>query len=172
VESNQKYNPEIRESEELSKPLGEVMLPMVICGFVGVVFTVFLSVIGIYDGIDEALKKYYMAKPFYMVEYSEWSEVWDWLLVVLLSFGISFTVLDTDKRWRRIVIIVLFSVVVLLTSPVLMLCDVFWSPVILFVGMFWSWIFAFVYSCQHTMPCELLIPKVNENLNDQSSCPD
>lgn len=146
-----------------AKAAGELMLPTVICGVVGCVLTIILSVIGRYEGIDLWLQEYYTGEPFYMAESGGWNEGWNWVLVLVLTFGVSFTVLDTDMKWRRVMIILLACVVILLSSPVLMLWDVFWSPVMVFVGVLWSWICAFIYSCQHTMPCELLLPcKVKE----------
>lgn len=164
-------NEHISKQEEVSasgksvkpaKPAGEVMNPALICGAVGAVLTIILSLVNRYDGIDTALKSFYMSDPFYMVESNGIHKAWDWLLVVVLSFGISFAVLDIDKVWRRVMIILLGSVVILLSSPVLMLWDVFWSPVTVFIGVFWSWMCSFIYSCQHVMPCELLILKVNK----------
>ena len=149
-----------------AKPVGEVMLPAVICGVVGTVLTVILSVIGRYEGVDLGLKEYYMGEPFYMKESSGWHEGWNWLLVVLLTFGVSFAVLDTDRKWRRVMVILLASVVILMSSPVLMLWEVFWSPVMIYVGVLWSWICAFIYSCQHTMPCELFVPVRSEVKNE------
>ncbi|MGJ8656756.1 MAG: hypothetical protein ACSHX6_09910 [Akkermansiaceae bacterium] len=140
------------------KPEGEVMLPALICGAVGAVLTIILSVIDRYEGVGLALKEYYMGEPFYMAESSGWHVAWDWVLVLLFTFGISFAVLDTDKKWRRVMMILLLSAVVILSSPVLMLWDVFWSPMTVFVGVLWSWICAFIYSCQHRMPCEMLVP--------------
>jgi hypothetical protein len=185
------------KAEPKTKPLGEVMLPALICGAVGAVLTIILALIGRYGDLDLGLKEYYMGEPFYMSESSSggWHPAWDWILVLALTFGVSFAVLDTDKQWRRVMIILLFSVVVILSSPVLMLWDVFWSPMTVFVGVLWSWMCAFIYSCQHTMPCELLLPPklIAENKQgidispleeaeqtpeekyqpkDQSSCPD
>ena len=149
-----------------SKPLGEVRTPALICGTVGAVLTIILALIGSYSGLDLSLKEYFQGKPFYLPESStggsggsgSWHPTWDWLLVMLLTFGVSFAVLDTDKRWRRVMIILLLSVVVILCSPVLMLWGVFWSPITVFVGVLWSWICAFIYSCQHTMPCAIWLP--------------
>lgn len=141
-----------------TKPEGEVLRPALICGAVGAVLTIILSVIGRYDGLGLALKEYYMGEPFYMTDSSGWHMGWDLVLVMILTFGVSFAVLDTDKKWRRVMMILLLSVVVLMSSPVLMLWDVFWSPLMVFVGVLWSWICAFIYSCQHIMPCELLLP--------------
>lgn len=137
-----------------------MLTPALICGAVGAVLTIILALIGRYTGLDLSLKEYYMGEPFYMPESSSggWHPAWDWLLVTVLTFGVSFAVLDTDKQWRRVMLILLFSVVVVVSSPVLMLWDVFWSPVTVFIGVFWSWMCAYIYSCQHTMPCELLLP--------------
>lgn len=143
------------------KPLGEVTSPALICGAVGAVLTVILALLGSYEGLDTRLKDYYMSEPFYMRDSSAWHPVWDWILVLLLTFGVSFAVLDTDKKWRRIMIILLASTVVIFTSPVMMLWDVFWSPLMAFVGIAWSWICSFIYTCQHTMPCELPQPIEN-----------
>jgi len=180
-----------------TKPLGEVMLPAFICGVVGAVLTIILALIGRYADLDLSLKEYYMGEPFYMPESSSagWHPAWDWFLVIVLTFGVSYSVLDTDKQWRRVMIILLFAVVVILSSPVLMLWDVFWSPITVFIGVLWSWMCAFIYSCQHTMPCELLLPsklkaEMKQEIDispldehekppeekyqpkDQSSCPD
>ncbi len=199
MEPNSEHNSEQSDQQTSSKPkpLGEVLTPALICGAVGAVLTIILALIGRYGGLDLSLKEYYMGEPFYMPESSSSGlhPAWDWLLVTLLTFGISFAVLDTDKQWRRVMIILFFSVVVILASPVLMLWDVFWSPVTVFVGVFWSWMCAYIYSCQHTMPCELLLlpkllaekkkeidispldhpektPEKKYQPKDQSSCPD
>jgi hypothetical protein len=200
TKSQSKTRPGIKaesNSTPKTKPLGDVLMPALICGTVGAVLTIILALIGIYGTLDLSLKEYYMAKPFYMPEpsLSISSPVWSWLLVVALTFGISFAVLDTDKQWCRVMMILLLSLVVILASPVLMLWEVFWSPVTVFVGVLWSWICAFIYSCQHTMPCEFLVPSklkvelkektdfsplleqesdLEENYKpkDQSSCPD
>ncbi len=142
------------------RPLGELVVPAIICGAVGAVLTIILGLVGRYVSIDLTLKEYYMGEPFYLREWSAGGvhAGWDWLLAVVFTFGVSFAVLDTDKIWRRVMLILLFSVVLLMASPVLMLWDVFWSPVLVFVGVLWSWMCAFIYSCQHVMPCELLLP--------------
>ena len=196
-EQHQPGTQNVLQSESITKPLGEVMTTALTCGVIGAVLTIILALIGWYDGLDSSLKEYYMAEPFYMPEpvWTAWYSVWDMMMVVVLTFGVSFAVLDTDKKWRRVMIILLLSVVVILASPVLMLWDVFWSPVTVFVGVLWSWICAFIYSCQHTMPCELLLPtpllqdkKVEPDIfpmidqkksaeekyqpKEQSSCPD
>jgi hypothetical protein len=162
VEPNSEHISEqsLPQTASKSKPLGEVLTPALICGAVGAVLTIILALIGRYAGLDLSLKEYYMGEPFYMPESSSggWHPAWDWLLVTVLTFGVSFAVLDTDKQWRRVMIILLFSVLVIISSPVLMLWDVFWSPVTVFIGVFWSWMCAYIYSCQHTMPCELLLP--------------
>lgn len=140
------------------KPLGEVALPVFTCGFVGAVFTITLAILGWYDGLNVDLKAYYMGAPFYMPETSVTLPFfWDVLLIVFLSFGVSYAVLDIDREWRRVLVLLLLSVVVIFSSPVLMLWNVFWSPLMVFVGVLWSWMCAFIYSCQHTMPCELLL---------------
>ncbi len=199
MEPNSEHNSEQSDQQTSSKPkpLGEVLTPALICGAVGAVLTIILALIGRYGGLDLSLKEYYMGEPFYMPESSSggWHPAWDWFLVLILTFGISFAVLDTDKQWRRVMIILLFSVVVILSSPVLMLWDVFWSPVTVFIGVLWSWMCAYIYSCQHTMPCELLLlpkliaqkkqeidisplqeqektPEEKYQPKDQSSCPD
>ena len=158
MEPTSEHQSEIQTNKTPAKPLGEVLVPMLICGVVGFVLTIILSVIGMYDGLNISLKEYYMGEPFYMPESSGWDVAWDWLIVVVLTFGVSYAVLDTDKSWRRVMLILLTAVVVILSSPALMLWDVFWSPVTVFVGVLWSWICAFTYSSQHTMPCELLVP--------------
>ncbi len=158
MEPTSQHTAAIQEPHTANKPLGEVAMPGLICGSVGAILTIILSLAGRYNGLALSLKEFYMAEPFYMTEASSLHFGWDWLFVLLLTFGVSFAVLDTDKKWRRLMIILLASVVVIFSSPVLMLWDVFWSPVIVFVGLIWSWICAFIYSCQHTMPCELLLP--------------
>lgn len=149
----------LSETSKPIKPEGEVLTPALICGAVGAVLTITLSLIGRYASLDLTLQEYYMAAPFYMPEPNPegWHPLWDWVLVIALSFGVSFAVLDTDKKWRRLMIILMFSVVIIFASPVLMLWDVFWSPITVFIGVLWSWICAFIYSCQHTMPCEILL---------------
>ncbi len=143
-------------AKQQAKPLGEVMVPAVMCGAAGAVLTIILAVIGWYDGMNADLKAYFMAKPFYMQANSvkDWTSTLDIVLAMFLCLGISFAVLDTDKQWRRVMLILLLFVVVIFSSPVLMLWDVFWSPVTVLIGVLWSWICAYIYSCQHRMPCE------------------
>jgi hypothetical protein len=141
-----------------SKPQGEVVLPAFTCGFIGALLTITLSILGWHDGLNVDLKAYYIGPPFYMPETSLTLHFfWEVMIVVLLSFGVSYAVLDIDRKWRRVMVFLLLSVVVIFSSPVLMLWDVFWSPVMVFVGVLWSWMCAFIYSCQHIMPCELLL---------------
>lgn len=148
----------LMNSVENTKPKGEVVIPALVCGMVGIVLTTILSLIGRYKGIDQILKESYLAEPFRMEDSYTLHGAWNWFFVLLLSFGISFSVLDSDKIWRRVMLFLLALVVTMMASPVFMMWDIFWSPVMVVVGLLWSWFCAFIYSVQHAMPCELSVP--------------
>jgi len=163
VEPNQQHiSKQVAPTEAVkptkSKPKGDLVIPALICGFVGIVLTTILSLINRYKGVDQMLKEKYIAEPFLMKESIALHNAWNWLLVLIVCYGISFAVLDSDKIWRRVMLFFLALVIVVMGSPVLMLWDVFWSPMMVLVGLIWSWVCAFIYSVQHIMPCELLAP--------------
>jgi len=168
VESNNQHIPEPNNNNSVAepsnkpktepKPKGEVLIPALICGSVGTVLTTILSLINNYRGFDLSLKLKYEAEPFFIQECTNLHGAWNWMLVLVVCFGIAFAVLDSDKVWRRITLFFLSAVIIVMASPVLMLWEVFWSPCMVVVGLLWSWFCAFIYSVQHTMPCELLAP--------------
>jgi len=158
VDSNLRINSKISKSSKPSKPQGEVMIPALVCGSVGIVLATILSLINRFKSPDQLLKEKYMAEPFLMPDVPMLHGGWNLILVLIVCFGISFAVLDSDKIWRRVMLFFLALVIVVMGSPVLMMWDVFWSPCMLVVGLLWSWFCAFIYSLQHTMPCELLVP--------------
>ena len=172
MESNHQYNPERSSQRTLvaepnnrpetlkpkPKPKGEVLIPALICGSVGTVLTTILFLINRYKSFDLSLKLKYETEPFLIQECTNLHGVWNWLLVLIVCFGISFAVLDSDRIWRRVTLFFLSLVIMIMASPVLMMWEVFWSPCMVVVGLLWSWFCAFIYSVQHTMPCELLAP--------------
>lgn len=140
------------------KPAGEVIIPALLCGAAGTVLSAILYLIGRYKGLDQMLKDKYVAEPYHMQGDYTLHDGWNLILLVLMCFGISFAVLDIDKAWRRVVLFLLALVVIMLCSPVMMMWDIFWSPVMVLGGLLWSWLCAFIYSVQHTMPCERFVP--------------
>jgi len=138
-----------------AKQQGELGMATFVCGFIGALLTITLSILGWYKELDAGLRSLYQAEPFYLQDVSGWSRVWDWILVAVLGFAVAYAVLDTDRPWKRVMMLLMASVLVVFTSPVLVLWDVFWSPVTVFVGLIWSWLCAFIYSIQHVMPCQI-----------------
>ncbi len=139
-------------------PAGEVVIPALLCGAVGTVFSSILYLVGIYDGLGQALQDKYVGEPYLMQGDYALHDGWNFILLVVMCFGISFAVLDSDMVWRRVMLFLLAIVVVVLCSPVMMMWDIFWSPVMVIIGLLWSWFCAFIYSVQHIMPCERLVP--------------
>jgi len=158
-------------SQQSSKPIGQLGVPAMLCGIAGAVLGIVLDAIGIFTELGETLKASYQEKPFQMGDATQWSSAWDWLLAIVLSIGVAYAVLDSKGNWRRVLILVFVLVLISLTSPVLVLWEIFWVPVLLIFAVVWSWLGAFVYAGQHQMPCDFVTVAVAEAQPEPSEAP-
>ena len=79
---------------------------------------------------------------------------WAILVLLVLTYGLTFLLLEVPGLSRRLLISVSFVVLMVSASPVLALWGVFWSPVVASLCVGWSAICVIFWACRHPMPCE------------------
>ena len=139
----------------ISKPLGHVSIPALICGSVAALMSIALSLLNYYDSLILIVKETYQAKPFYLESIEPWHQSWDWVFAVILASLVTYVVLDSAGKGKRIIFGVFSIILTIMFSPLLMLWGIFWFPITAIVAVVFAWFFAFIYSSLHIMPCEL-----------------
>lgn len=81
---------------------------------------------------------------------------WAILLLLGLTYGLSYLLLEVPGLPRRLVLSVSFMVLVAAASPVAALWGVFWSPVVAIFSVGWSAFCTVLWACHHPMPCEIV----------------
>lgn len=139
----------------ISKPLGHVNIPALICGGVAALIAIALDLLNRYDDMVVSVQRAYQAKPFYLESIDRWHRSWDWVLAIVLATAVAYVVLDSAGKWRRFFIGFSSIVLTMMFSPLLVLWGVYWFPIVVMVAIVFAWIFSFIYSTLHVMPCEL-----------------
>lgn len=81
---------------------------------------------------------------------------WAILLLLGLTYGLSYLLLEVPGLPRRLLLSVSFMVLVAAASPVAALWGVFWSPVVAILSAAWSAFCAILWARHHPMPCEIV----------------
>jgi len=146
-----------REAKTLhiSKPLGHVNIPALICGGVAALISIALDLMNRYDSLTLSIQETYQPKPFYLENIDTWHNSWDWVFAIILASVIAYVVLDSAGKGKRVLFGIVSIILTVMFSPLLMLWGMFWLPITAIVAVIFAWIFAFVYTTQHIMPCEL-----------------
>ncbi len=111
-----------------------------------------VRVSGILLGAENALLEFYQNAGFSLdVDGQPW---WAILVLLVLTYGLTFLLLEVPGLSRRLLIAVSFVVLMASASPVLALWGVFWSPVVASLCVGWSAICVILWACRHPMPCE------------------
>ena len=139
----------------MSKPIGHLLLPTLVCGLAGGIVGVLLDLLRMFQPLKAWVAGIYSQKPFYLTDTSEWSRGWDWVLALLLAVAVSYVILDTDSLWKRLLVLGMVLVLLFTFSPLLMLWNIYWLPVVEWVAVLWAGGCALFYSSQHVMPSEL-----------------
>ncbi len=111
-----------------------------------------VRVSGILLGAENALLEFYRNAGFPLdVNGQPW---WAILVLLVLTYGLTFLLLEVPGLSRRLLIATSFLVLMASASPVAALWGVFWSPVVAVLCAGWSAICVILWTCRHPMPCE------------------
>ena len=81
---------------------------------------------------------------------------WAVLVLLLLTYGLAFLLLEVPGLVRRLLLAATFLVLVAAASPVIALWGVFWSPVVALLCAGWSAFCATMWARHHPVPCEIV----------------
>ena len=113
-----------------------------------------LRVSGILLEVEKALAERYREAGFPVEASSQpW---WAILLLLGLTYGLTYLLLEVPGLARRLLLSLSFLVVVAVASPVVALWGVFWSPAIAIFSAGWGAFCAILWAHHHPMPCEIV----------------
>ncbi len=144
-----------RKTLHISKPLGHVNIPALICGGVASLIAIVLDLMHRYDDMMVSMQQTYQEKPFFLESIETWHRSWDWVLAIILATVTAYVVLDSAGKGKRIFFGLASVVLIMMFSPLLMLWGMFWFPIVVIVAVIFAWVFSYIYSTLHVMPCEL-----------------
>jgi len=81
---------------------------------------------------------------------------WSVLVLLVLTYGLSFLLLEVPGLTRRFLLAATFLVLLVAASPVVALWGVFWSPVVALLCAGWSAFCSAMWARHHPMPCEIV----------------
>lgn len=148
--ANELKMPRTNPSSSSSHPLppGHVLVPACAIGSLSIILAAGLFSLRVISRINGAISTSLSDGKEFPKTLPPWSI---WLVAVLFSFGIAFSILGTAGNWRRLVIWITTLVLIVGWAPVLALSAREPQIAAVFIATFWSGICALVYTSRHQM---------------------
>lgn len=132
-----------------------------VVGSFALAVVVLLRVAGVFDGTDGSIRDSYLEGGF-NVPVGSVQPWWDFLLVMVVIYGLVWLMFETPGTARRVLILLTSLVLLWAASPVMALWGSFWSPLGVMLGSGWAGFCAILWARTHPMPCELPEPVVEK----------
>ena len=150
---------EPKSAKPRPRPPGHVLVPAAAIGSLSIVLAVGLHALGILDHLNAVISKW-------LSEGKDFPKSLPapvvWLVALFFAFGISLAILNVSGTWRRVVLWVTATVLVMGWAPVLALAAREPEIAAVFVAVLWSGICALVYAGRHQMACDEMIEALSD----------
>jgi len=149
---------------QYAKPVGSLMVPLLIFGFVSLLLGTATEVMGAFAGVTGWLRGLWQSGGLTIQAEMGLPGLSGVLITAAASFGLIAAIMGTPGTVRRIVIGATALLLTLTLIPAFAVWGIFWKPFGMLLAVIWSWFSAFVYAQLHRMPCEGIIEESAENV--------